>query len=346
MSAVHFLDPQDYPAPSAIVSADVGLPFLEKVQRVALGTLYIGSVGIGLGLAGSWVGANVVIAQLAACGGIIGSIYGLYLVYQASCRLKQRIRDFTHIAAQIPQYPILRTCASVKNVLAQEPMRFSQSHHNHAFQQEVEVITEDLRNRGKVAKEWRTFLSHLHGTEVLYPDGTYVKLDMTLQMERSQAPFFHVETEMETINPQSAHFERDLDNLLEVLVESFGRGFHFTKDFCRSELSGPKDKCLIARQKGTGKILGLLWTKEEGADLQILRFARRADTPKLGIGEKLFDTFLSQDLSRFRNIVLDVRESNQAARALYEKKGFKTVSRKPSFYFYPSEDSLVMQKII
>lgn len=343
MAAVHFLTSQEFPTQNEIISDDVGLPFQEKAGKVFYYAIQDLAIGTGLGIAIGWAGLNVVVLNMAAAGAVIGSVYGLYLVYQASCRLQKRITDFTRIAAQIHQYPTLRIFASVKKVLAQEPVRFQQTYHNHAFQHEVAEITNELKYRGNVQKQWRDFLSDLQGMPVKYSDGTEVKLDMALQIDRME-PEFRLETEIDRLTPQSITFERDLDELADLLVESFGQTFHLTKDACRQELLDPKHQCLIARQRVTGKILGLIWAKEEGPDLHILRVARRANTPKMGIGEQLFAKFFSQDFSRYRNVFLEVRESNKDAIALYEKKGFRAVSRKPSFYSYPAEDALVMQK--
>ncbi len=41
-------------------------------------------------------------------------------------------------------------------------------------------------------------------------------------------------------------------------------------------------------------------------------------------------------------LTLEVRESNSAAIALYEKHGFKTVGKRKRFYSEPTEDALIM----
>jgi len=40
-------------------------------------------------------------------------------------------------------------------------------------------------------------------------------------------------------------------------------------------------------------------------------------------------------------ILLEVRESNLAARGLYEKQGFREVGRRPAYYKNPAEDAIL-----
>jgi ribosomal-protein-alanine N-acetyltransferase len=43
-------------------------------------------------------------------------------------------------------------------------------------------------------------------------------------------------------------------------------------------------------------------------------------------------------------VFLEVRQSNQAAIALYERAGFLSVGNRPGYYREPAEDGLQMQK--
>ena len=45
-----------------------------------------------------------------------------------------------------------------------------------------------------------------------------------------------------------------------------------------------------------------------------------------------------------RALYLEVRESNSAARALYESLGFEQVGRRRGYYQYPSEDALLLRR--
>lgn len=62
-----------------------------------------------------------------------------------------------------------------------------------------------------------------------------------------------------------------------------------------------------------------------------------------GIGERLLISLidLATPLS-IRTITLEVRASNKAAQALYQKYGFRTAGRRPRYYSNNSEDAVLM----
>jgi [ribosomal protein S18]-alanine N-acetyltransferase len=65
-----------------------------------------------------------------------------------------------------------------------------------------------------------------------------------------------------------------------------------------------------------------------------------------GLGLALVTTFLEQiSLHEAPNehlvVYLEVRESNLAARQLYEKSGFRLDNRRPAYYHLPQEDAVV-----
>src|ERR1700687_1300596 len=61
-----------------------------------------------------------------------------------------------------------------------------------------------------------------------------------------------------------------------------------------------------------------------------------------GIGKRLLEALF--DAARETNsfaVFLEVRESNTAARTLYESLGFEQTARRPSYYTSPSEDAIL-----
>ena len=68
------------------------------------------------------------------------------------------------------------------------------------------------------------------------------------------------------------------------------------------------------------------------------------DARGLGIGARLLDEALAEARRREAEVVfLEVRESNDAARRLYESRGFVEVGRRRRYYRRPDEDALVMR---
>jgi len=61
-----------------------------------------------------------------------------------------------------------------------------------------------------------------------------------------------------------------------------------------------------------------------------------------GIGTKLVkELFARVKQSGSESVLLEVRESNQPARALYEKLGFQQMGRRKSYYSNPFEDAVL-----
>ena len=64
-----------------------------------------------------------------------------------------------------------------------------------------------------------------------------------------------------------------------------------------------------------------------------------------GIGKRLLEALV--DAARETNssaVFLEVRESNTAARTLYEGSGFEQTGRRPSYYTSPSEDAILYRR--
>ena len=79
-------------------------------------------------------------------------------------------------------------------------------------------------------------------------------------------------------------------------------------------------------------------------DLEIMNIAVEAPFRRAGIGRTLLALLLEKAAAAgCERALLEVRESNAAARKLYESFGFVTLGRRKNYYFNPREDALVMQ---
>ena len=104
-----------------------------------------------------------------------------------------------------------------------------------------------------------------------------------------------------------------------------------------SHMEQPCARTLVAMDDGTlcGYLLGNLIPPEgEVYRVAVLPFARRR-----GIADALLTAFLAECESCF----LEVRKSNVAARALYEKHGFVLVAERKRYYRAPEEDACIYQ---
>ena len=82
----------------------------------------------------------------------------------------------------------------------------------------------------------------------------------------------------------------------------------------------------------------LMWYGDEG---EILNIAVRTSARKNGIGQLLMDA-----ADGVRDFYLEVRESNAAARHLYDKNGFEILGLRKRYYSKPVENAVIMRKTI
>ncbi len=85
---------------------------------------------------------------------------------------------------------------------------------------------------------------------------------------------------------------------------------------------------------------GMLTVLDEG---QITNIATHPAHRRRGYAARVLEALLAAARERgLVEVTLEVRASNEAAIALYERYGFRTVGRRPRFYTHPVEDALVM----
>ncbi len=101
---------------------------------------------------------------------------------------------------------------------------------------------------------------------------------------------------------------------------------------------------LVVEQSGT--VVGFIVGRQVEDEWEIENIAVTGAARRCGLGSRLVGELL--DLVRSRggkSIFLEVRESNCAARSLYEKWAFLEVGRRKMYYQNPSEDALVLKFI-
>ena len=99
---------------------------------------------------------------------------------------------------------------------------------------------------------------------------------------------------------------------------------------------------LIVEQNET--VAGFIVGRQAGDEWEIENIAVTGSARRCGLGTRLLGEFL--DLVRSRGgsaVFLEVRESNHAARALYEKWAFIEVGRRTMYYENPREDALILR---
>lgn len=91
-------------------------------------------------------------------------------------------------------------------------------------------------------------------------------------------------------------------------------------------------------------MLGFLVGREVAGEWEIENVAVTGSARRRGLGSRLLGEFLKRVQARGgRNVFLEVRESNLAARKLYEKWAFIEAGRRKSYYHDPAEDALLLR---
>ena len=101
---------------------------------------------------------------------------------------------------------------------------------------------------------------------------------------------------------------------------------------------------LVVEQSGS--VVGFIVGRQVADEWEIENIAVTGSARRCGLGSRLVGEFL--DLVRCRRgkaVFLEVRESNRAARSLYEKWAFLEVGRRKMYYQDPAEDALLLKFI-
>lgn len=107
----------------------------------------------------------------------------------------------------------------------------------------------------------------------------------------------------------------------------------------------PGTICLLARK--AGRTAGYLLAYCAADEVEIARIGVVKELQQQGTGRALLEEL--ENLCRARNIkriLLDVRESNKAARALYGAAGFREDGIRQHFYEDPREDAILMSRSV
>ncbi len=96
-----------------------------------------------------------------------------------------------------------------------------------------------------------------------------------------------------------------------------------------------------------GRVIGYLGALEISGESDITNVAVLPAYRHLGVADKLLEAAVSEAKTRGDAwITLEVRESNQAAQALYRKHGFEKIGERKDFYTKPTENAVIMRKML
>ena len=138
----------------------------------------------------------------------------------------------------------------------------------------------------------------------------------------------------------------DLRSVMDIEGKSFSNPWHlssFEGEIENDDISFP----YVMIHPETGEIIGYIIFWQIGQEVQISNFAVHPDYRRKGLGSSVLSRMLRIIKERgARVVVLEVRESNNSARCLYEKFGFEAAGIRRNYYSRPDEDAVVMVKKI
>jgi ribosomal-protein-alanine N-acetyltransferase len=95
------------------------------------------------------------------------------------------------------------------------------------------------------------------------------------------------------------------------------------------------------------RVVGYVVALAAGAEADIADLAVASEARRRGIGRMLLEHIIAElGYEGVRSVYLEVRESNRAARAMYEVGGFEAVGVRRRYYRQPVEDALILRREI
>ena len=110
-----------------------------------------------------------------------------------------------------------------------------------------------------------------------------------------------------------------------------------------SELNNPLSLWLVAMEED--KVAGYVGSQTVIDESDMMNVAVHPDHRRKGIAEALVVELVEALKKRESHcLTLEVRASNEPAKALYEKLGFAQVGLRKNYYRNPKEDALILRK--
>jgi ribosomal-protein-alanine N-acetyltransferase len=133
----------------------------------------------------------------------------------------------------------------------------------------------------------------------------------------------------------------DLEDIEAIERQSFGDPWSL--ESFRASLARSFVRINVAEDAAGVAGYSVVWMSGEECELANLAVepSRRGE----GIGAFLLDAAMVQAAAEKAMVMfLEVRAGNEAAKALYARRGFHEVGRRPKYYTKPEEDALVMRR--
>jgi ribosomal-protein-alanine N-acetyltransferase len=136
----------------------------------------------------------------------------------------------------------------------------------------------------------------------------------------------------------------DLDRLLEIALHSATAARWQRQEYEKLFSPEPGQERAVLVVEEDAQVMGFIVGRALVDDWEIENIAVSGPARRRGLGSRLLGEFLKiMRLRGGRTVFLEVRESNLAARKLYEKWAFLETGRRKNYYQDPPEDALVFR---
>lgn len=143
--------------------------------------------------------------------------------------------------------------------------------------------------------------------------------------------------------------ESDLPRLVEIASHSATAAqwnqAEYLKLFALNQPPNhPQDHRTALVVEQAGGVAGFIVGRQVADEWEIENIAVTGAARRRGLGSRLVGELLDHVRGRGgKTVFLEVRESNRAARSLYEKWAFIEVGRRKAYYQNPAEDALILK---
>ena len=144
------------------------------------------------------------------------------------------------------------------------------------------------------------------------------------------------------IRPMTA---KDIDRVVE-LAAGLDDAPHWDRRVYEAAVdrSSPRRAALVSEDAETGALAGFAIASLVPPEAELESIAVSREYQRRGVARTLFEALAAElDTSGVREVLLEVRESNRPARALYLSLGFIETGRRHGYYADPVEDAIQMR---
>jgi len=136
--------------------------------------------------------------------------------------------------------------------------------------------------------------------------------------------------------------EEDADQIVQLETELFGSDA-WSEELVRDELSARYRRYFVAVDED--EVVGYAGLYAVGTEADVQTIALVLEHRGRGLGRQLLETLCGEANRRgVRELFLEVRSDNDAARRLYERAGFVEIGERPGYYQPGNISAIVMRK--